>query len=142
VGFAAINGTTFALDLLVVTLLHGLWRAPYPLAVGVGYAIAFGLGFALNRVLNFRSHAPVGRQTVVYLGVVAVNSAILVGASSALEAGGVQYQVARVAAGACEGISMCCALRWVVFRGAPAARADRARRPPAAGPGERVGPRC
>jgi putative flippase GtrA len=122
VGFAAINGTTFALDLLIVTLLHGLWRVPYPLAVGIGYAVAFGLGFVLNRVLNFRSHAPVGRQTLVYLGVVAVNFAVLVGTSSALEAAGVQYQLARVAAGACEGIFMYCAMRWVVFRGAPALR--------------------
>jgi putative flippase GtrA len=117
VGFAAINGSTFCIDLLIVTVLHGHWLLPYAVTVGVGYAVAFALGFVLNRVLNFRSHAPVGRQTLVYLGVVAVNFALLVAVSSGLEAVGVQYQVARILAGACEGLFMYCAMRWVVFRG-------------------------
>jgi hypothetical protein len=68
------------------------------MAVAVGFAVAFALSFVLNRVLNFRSHDPVGRQTIVYVGIVALNFAILVGVSSGLEAVGVQYQVARVAA--------------------------------------------
>lgn len=117
VGFAAINGSTFAADLLILTVLHSHWQVPYAVAIGVGYAVAFALSFVLNRVLNFRSHDPVGRQTLVYLGVVAVNLAILIAVSSGLEAVGVQYQVARVAAGACEGLFMYCAMRWVVFRG-------------------------
>lgn len=117
VGFAAINGFTFGVDLLILTVLHQYVEVPYPVAVGIGYAAAFALSFVLNRVLNFRSHAPVGRQTLVYLGVVAVNFAILVGVSSWLETIGVQYQVARVAAGGCEAIFMYCAMRWVVFRG-------------------------
>jgi putative flippase GtrA len=117
VGFAAINGFTFGTDLLILTALHNHWQVPYAVAVGVGYAVAFTLSFVLNRVLNFRSHDPVGRQTLVYAGVVAVNFAILIGVSSGLEAAGVQYQAARVAAGACEGLFMYCAMRWVVFRG-------------------------
>jgi putative flippase GtrA len=125
VGFAAINGTTFSADLLILTALHGHWRVPYGPAVGIGYAVAFAMSFVLNRVLNFRSHDPVGRQTVVYVGVVAVNFAILVGVSSALEAVGVQYQIARLAAGACEGLFMYCAMRWVVFRGPRSAAPDR-----------------
>ena len=116
VGFAAINGSTFCIDLLIITVLHSHWQMPYAVTVGVGYAVAFALGFVLNRVLNFRSHGPLGRQTLVYVGVVAVNFAILVGVSSGLEATGVQYQVARVLAGACEGLFMYCAMRWVVFR--------------------------
>jgi putative flippase GtrA len=116
VGFAAINSSTFCADLLILTVLHSHLQVQYPVAVGIGYAIAFALSFVLNRVLNFRSHEPVGRQTLVYVGVVAVNFAILVGVSSALEAVGVQYQVARLAAGACEGLFMYCAMRWVVFR--------------------------
>jgi putative flippase GtrA len=117
VGFAAINGSTFCIDLFIVTVLHSHWQLPYPVTVGVGYAVAFVLAFVLNRVLNFRSHGPVGRQTLVYVGVVAVNFAILVGVSSGLAAVGVQYQVARVLAGACEGLFMYCSMRWVVFRG-------------------------
>lgn len=116
VGFAAINGFTFGTDLLILTALHSHWGVPYAVAVGVGYAVAFALSFVLNRVLNFRSHGPLGRQTLVYVGVVALNFAILLGVSTGLEAVGVQYQVARVAAGACEGIFMYCAMRWVVFR--------------------------
>jgi putative flippase GtrA len=117
VGFAVINGFTFCVDLLILTALHSHWQVPYAVAVGAGYAVAFALSFVLNRVLNFRSHDPVGRQTLVYVGVVAVNFAILVGVSSGLEAVGVQYQLARLAAGACEGLFMYCAMRWVVFRG-------------------------
>ena len=117
VGFAAINGFTFCADLLILTVLHSHSQVPYAVAVAVGYVVAFALSFVLNRVLNFRSHAPVGRQTLVYAGVVAVNFAILIGVSSGLEAVGVQYQLARIAAGACEGIFMYCAMRWVVFRG-------------------------
>jgi GtrA-like protein len=74
VGFAAINGFTFCADLLILTALHSHWGAPYAVAVGVGYAAAFALSFLLNRVLNFRSHDPVGRQTLVSVGVVALTS--------------------------------------------------------------------
>jgi putative flippase GtrA len=125
VGFAAINGLTFCADMLILTALHNQWGVPYAVAVAVGYAVAFALSFVLNRVLNFRSHDPVGRQTIVYVGIVALNFAILVGVSSGLESVGVQYQVARVAAAACEGAFMYCAMRWIVFRGAgDRARAD------------------
>jgi putative flippase GtrA len=133
VGFAAINGFTFCADLLILTALHSHWGAPYAVAVGVGYAAAFALSFLLNRVLNFRSHDPVGRQTLVYVGVVALNFAILVGVSSGLEAVGVQYQVARVAAGVCEGLFMYCAMRWVVFRGTDAQASSTQRSTPNGG---------
>lgn len=116
VGFVLINSSTFAADLLVITALHGGLGVPYPVAVGVGYALAFAASFVLNRVLNFRSHAPVGVQTVKYLGVVAVNFGILVGVSALLESVGVQYHLARLAAGACEGLFMYVAMRWFVFR--------------------------
>jgi hypothetical protein len=48
VGFAAINGSTFCADLLILTALHSHWQVPYAVAVGVGYAVAFALSFALN----------------------------------------------------------------------------------------------
>jgi putative flippase GtrA len=117
-GFALINSTTFAVDLVILTVLHGGLGVAYPVAVGVGYAIAFALSFALNRFLNFQAHGHLGRQTAIYVGAVAVNFAILVGASWALERVGVQYQLARVLAGAAEGLFMYCAMRFAVFRGA------------------------
>ena len=124
-GFAAINTSTFGLDLLILSVLHTQLQIPYPVAVGVGYAVAFAASFVLNRVLNFRSHDPVGRQLLAYLAVIAVNFAILIAVSSGLEGVGVHYQLARVAAGACEAIFMYAAMRWIVFRGT----ANQARRP-------------
>lgn len=116
VGYAIINGFTFTVDLVLLSVLHGAVGWPLPLAITVAYVAAFGLSFALNRVLNFRSHAPVGRQTLLYAATIGVNySAFLLGVSTGLVALGVPYQVARIVAGVCEGIFMYCALRWVVF---------------------------
>lgn len=116
VGFAIINGFTFGVDLALLSVLHGVLGWPLALAITVAYLAAFGLSFVLNRVLNFRSHAPVGRQTLLYAGTIGINYAVfLLGVSTGLAALGVPYQVARIAAGACEGIFMYCALRWVVF---------------------------
>lgn len=116
VGYALINGFTFAVDLALLSLLHGFAGWPLALAITVGYLAAFGLSFVLNRVLNFRSHAPVGRQTVLYAVAIGINyAAFLLGVGTGLVALGVPYQAARVIAGACEGIFMYCVLRWVVF---------------------------
>lgn len=117
VGFVLINACTFALDLGIVSLTHGVWGWPLPLAVTVGYAIAFSASFLLNRRFNFRAHAPVGGQVARYAGVVAVNFAvILLGVTTGLAALGVPYQVARIAAGAGEAVFVYVAMRWFVFR--------------------------
>jgi len=116
VGFALINSCTFALDLALVSLLHGRLGVPLTLSVTIGYAVAFSLAFVLNKRFNFRSHAPVGPETVRYVGVVAVNfGVVLLGVTTGLAALGVQYQLARLAAGACEGAFMYVAMRWFVF---------------------------
>lgn len=116
-GFVVINSGTFALDLLILTLLHGVLHVPFGLAVTVAYACAFAASYVLNRVANFQSHAAVGPQLAVYVVVVVINYlAFILGISSALRALGIEYHVARIAAGACEGIYMYCAMRWVVFR--------------------------
>ncbi len=116
VGFAVINGFTFAVDLGLISLLHGQLDWPVWAAITVAYLTAFGLSFVLNRWLNFRSHAPVGRQLTLYLGAIGVNYvAILLGVGAGLAALGVHYQVARLIAGACEGLFMYSVLRWVVF---------------------------
>lgn len=116
-GFVVINSGTFALDLVILTLLHGMLNAPFGLAVTLAYACAFAASYVLNRVVNFQSHGAVGPQVAVYVVVVVINYlAFILGVSSALRAFGVEYHVARIAAGACEGIYMYCAMRWVVFR--------------------------
>ncbi|NMN93435.1 GtrA family protein [Nocardiaceae bacterium YC2-7] len=116
-GFAIINGFTFAVDLALLTVFHGWLNWPVPVAVTTAYVLAFGLSFVLNRTFNFRSHAPVGRQAELYAVVVAINyAAFILGIGSGLAAVGVEYHVARLIAGACEAVFMYSAMRWVVFR--------------------------
>jgi putative flippase GtrA len=116
-GFVVLNSCTFAVDLALLTLLHGGLHLALPAAVTVAYACAFTLSYVLNRILNFRSHAAVGPQFAVYVVVVVVNYlAFILGVSSALSALGVEYHVARIVAGACEAVYIYSAMRWVVFR--------------------------
>ncbi|WP_240325299.1 GtrA family protein [Amycolatopsis thermalba] len=116
VGFALINGFTFGVDLLLLTLGHGVAGLPLAVAITVAYVCAFALSFVLNRVFNFRSHAPVGRQAVRYAVAVAVNYfAFILGAGAGLAALGVQYHLARLVAGACEAVFLYSVLRWIVF---------------------------
>lgn len=116
IGFGLINGFTFAVDLVLLSAFHGFLGWPVPLAITVAYAIAFGLSFVLNRAFNFRSHGPLGRQSAIYVVVVAINfGVILLGVGAGLAALGVEYRIARLVAGACEGVFMYCAMRWVVF---------------------------
>jgi putative flippase GtrA len=116
-GFVVINGFTFAVDLALLTLLHGGLGLVLPVAVTVAYVCAFTQSYVLNRILNFRSHAAAGPQFAVYVVVVVVNYlAFILGVSSALTALGVEYHVARIVAGGCEAVYMYSAMRWVVFR--------------------------
>ncbi|ART70122.1 polysaccharide synthesis protein GtrA [Mycobacterium dioxanotrophicus] len=116
-GFVLINSFTFGVDLLVLTLLRGAVGLPLPVAVTMAYACAFALAYYLNRTLNFRSHASVGPQVAVYVMIVVINYvAFILGVSSGLAALGVEYHLARIAAGACEAVYMYSAMRWVVFR--------------------------
>jgi putative flippase GtrA len=117
VGFALINSTTFAIDIAVVTLVHGAFGLPLVLAVTAGYGVALSLGFLLNRTLNFRVHGEVGRQAGRYAVVVGTNFLVLLlGVTTLLSSAGVPYQLSRLVAGACEGVFMYVAMRWFVFR--------------------------
>ncbi|ORA38737.1 GtrA family protein [Mycobacterium aquaticum] len=116
-GFVLINSFTFGVDLLALTVLRGSFGLPLPVAVTIAYSCAFALAYYLNRTLNFRSHASVGPQLAVYVIVVVINYvAFILGVSSGLAALGVEYHLARIAAGACEAIYMYSAMRWLVFR--------------------------
>ena len=114
--YLLIGAFTFGLDLALLTAVRSGLGWPLPVAVTIGYAVALSVNYVLNRVLNFRSHAPLGPETLRYAGAVAVNfGVVLLGVASGLAAVGVRYQVARLAAGACEGIFLYCAMRWFVF---------------------------
>ncbi|OBB08988.1 polysaccharide synthesis protein GtrA [Mycobacteriaceae bacterium 1482268.1] len=116
-GFALINGLTFAVDLALLSGLHAGLGVPLPLAVTAAYACAFALSYYLNRTMNFQSHAPVGPQFTIYVVVVAVNYlAFILGVSSALTALGVDFRLARILAGCCEAVYIYSAMRWIVFR--------------------------
>jgi putative flippase GtrA len=118
-GFALINGFTFAVDLALLTVLHSWVQVPLWLSITVAYCVAFALSYVLNRAFNFHSHAPVGPQFALYVVVVAINYLVwILGIGAGLSALGVEYHLARIIAGACEGIYMYCALRWIVFRNA------------------------
>ncbi|WP_406691588.1 GtrA family protein [Saccharopolyspora sp. ID03-671] len=123
-GFALINGSTFALDLLLLTLFRSALHWPVPVAFTVAYLIAFTASFLLNRALNFRSHAPVGPQAGLYAVAVALNYLLFIlGLGSGLAALGTQYHLSRLIAGMCEAVYMYSAMRWVIFRDT-GARAD------------------
>ena len=72
-GFAVINGFTFACDLGLLTALHGGLRWPVAVSITLSYAAASSLSYLLNRTFNFHSHAAIGRQVVTYIAVIAVN---------------------------------------------------------------------
>jgi len=127
-GFAVINGFTFAVDLAVLTALHSGLGWPLPVSFTVAYITAFGLSYLLNRVFNFRSHGAVGPQVAVYVVVVIVNYLVwILGVGDGLAALGLDYRLARIAAGACEALYMYAAMRWLVFRDAQ--RRDRRANP-------------
>lgn len=117
-GFALINGCTFGVDLGLLTLAHGVLRLPLPVSITIAYLCSFALSFVLNRSMNFRSHAPVGRQAVRYAIAVVVNYVVFIlGVGAGLAVTGLEYHLARILAGVCEGVFLYCVMRWIVFSG-------------------------
>ncbi|MFC5138624.1 GtrA family protein [Actinomycetospora rhizophila] len=116
VGFAVVNGFTFAVDLLLLSLLIDGAGLPLGAGVTVAYGTAFALSFVLNRWLNFDAERPVGVQVGRYVAVIAVNYAVIVlGVTHGATALGAPYQLARLGAGLCEAVFMYGAMRWWVF---------------------------
>jgi putative flippase GtrA len=125
VGYLLINLCTFFVDLSLLAIFHGGLRWPIPLAVTLSYGTASLLSYVLNRVLNFRSHADVGRQFPLFAAVSASNYLIFVlGLTDLLSVVGVFYELSRVIAACCEAVYLYCMLRWVVFRDTRAAADD------------------
>jgi putative flippase GtrA len=133
-GFAVISAVSFTLDIALLIAFHGRLRWPVPVSVALAYLAGAGLAYLLNRSLNFRSHGAVGPQVRVYAAVVTVNYlAWILGIGAGLPALGVDYRLARIIAGACESVYMYAAMRWLVFRDAPAGQGPQASPRAAAG---------
>ena len=116
VGFAAVSAFTFGVDLALLTVLHSALGVALPVAVTVAYGIALTLNFLLNRVLTFDARRPIGPAAGRYALVVVVNYLVVVlGVTTALDAVGVQYHLARIAAGLAELVLLYAAQRWFVF---------------------------
>jgi putative flippase GtrA len=116
-GYLLINLCTFGLDLSILAVAHGVLRWPLPLAVTLSYGTASLTSYLLNRVLNFQSHAAVGRQLPLFVAVSASNYLIFVlGLTDGLAAIGVYFELARVCAALCEAAYLYSMMRWVVFR--------------------------
>ena len=104
VRYLLIGAFTFGLDLALLTAVRSGLGWPLPVAVTIGYAVALSVNYVLNRVLNFRSHAPLGPESLRYAGAVAVNfGVVLLGVTTGLAAVGVPYQVARRGGGCLRG---------------------------------------
>jgi len=129
VGYLLINLCTFFIDLTLLAVFHGALKLPLPVAVTLSYGSAGTVSYIANRVLNFRSHGPLGRQVPLYVVIMASNYFIFVlGLTNALAAAGVFYEFARVIAACCEGVYLYCCMRWLIFRDAarPAAATEQA----------------
>lgn len=133
VGYLLINLCTFGIDLGLLGVFHGTAKLPLPVAVTFSYGTAGVISYVANRVLNFQSHAAVGRQFALFIVAEVSNYLIFVlGVTDGLAAAGLYYEFARIIAACCEGVYLYCWMRWLVFRdtlGRPAAAPSRPAEP-------------
>lgn len=126
IGFALINGSTFLLDMGILTIAgHYLPYLPYGLVYTIGFAIASVVAFVLNRWLNFREHGDLGKQGAKYVFVIVSNYLIwILGFGTLLGIVSVPLLVGRVIVAVCEGLYIYTMLRlWVFPRGRGSAQA-------------------
>lgn len=117
VGYLLINLCTFSLDVLLLSLFHGVARLPIPVAVTLSYGTAGVVSYLANRIFNFQSRGSVGMQVPLYAAMMASNYFLFVlGLTDLLAWAGVYYLLARVIAACCEGVYLYSGMRWLVFR--------------------------
>ena len=116
IGYAIINGSSFVIDMAILSVIGHYWNLPYGISFSIGYALASVYAFVLNRWLNFREHGNLGAQSSKYTFVIVSNYVIwILGFGSLLGYLGVQLQVARVTAACIEGVYIYLMLRLWVF---------------------------
>jgi putative flippase GtrA len=114
--YLIIGGLSFAVDVGVLFVAHGMLDVLLPVATTAAFLTSFAVNFGLNRVWSFGSRSPVGRQLVRYVTLVAVNTMLTVLLVSGLAAIGVQYLVAKTVATAGLIVLNYAAYRMWVFR--------------------------
>ncbi len=120
IGYAMINGSSFLLDMGILTILGAVWHGQghghYGLLFSIGYGLASIYAFFMNRWLNFREHGDLGKQSGKYTLVIVSNYLIWVlGFGTLLGLLGAQLQLARVIAACIEGLYIYLLLRFWVF---------------------------
>ncbi|MBL7253467.1 GtrA family protein [Paractinoplanes lichenicola] len=115
VGFAMLSGFTFGVDLALLWLIRHTTSLPVPVAVSLAYVSAVALNYLLNRTLNFRSHAPMGRESLRYAVVAATDYLLTVGLTTGLAAAGVEFWTSRLVSAVAVALLVYVAARWFVF---------------------------
>lgn len=116
IGYAIINGSSFLLDMGILSVLGTFWHPHYGILFSIGYLLASVYAFFMNRWLNFREHGDLGKQSTKYTFVIISNFVIWVlGFGTLLGLLGVQLQVARLIDACIEGIYIYLLLRFWVF---------------------------
>jgi putative flippase GtrA len=119
VGFVVLGTFTFGIDLLILAALRSWTTLPVQVDVGIGYLCAFGLNYVLNRTMNFKSHAPVGRQALRFFVITAADFVFTSLVTDWLNAQGLPLMVARIATACCVGLFTYVGARFWVFRKEP-----------------------
>lgn len=115
IGFALLGLCTFGFDMILMSGLR-VWL-PVPYAVGAAYLVSFWLNFALNRWLNFRSHAPVAGQVLKFAVVLGCDYSLTVfGTTEVSKLLGIDFRIARMMAGCCVAVFTYLASRYWVFK--------------------------
>lgn len=116
VGFALLGAFTFGVDLALLAALRHWTSLPLPVAVSIAYIAAFSLNFALNRTVNFRSHAPVGGQIARYVLVMIGDYLVTVLVTTGLSTLGLDVRISRILAAGFVAAFTYTASKWWVFR--------------------------
>ncbi|MBG0565204.1 GtrA family protein [Actinoplanes aureus] len=116
VRFLLVGGLSYAFDVGVLVLLHGVLGMPLALATSVSFMSALLVNFGLNRVFAFQSTSLVGTALLRYLVLVLVNYVTTLLLVTGLTALGLSYVVSKTVATILNAVMNYEAYRRWVFR--------------------------
>jgi putative flippase GtrA len=116
--FLTTGGLTFAVDITMLKVLHGVLDVNLVLATAIAFACAFAVNFTLSRQWAFVSGQgdAAHRQMVRFIALVGVNLVTTVAIVAGLSAIGLNYLIAKVVATALNATGNYLAYRYWVFR--------------------------